>query len=311
MNTRKILSIGIVALSLYSCSTINHTSQVTPIDTQIFNLTVADMNVSAKKDSVTVNWKWNPLSTVSLKAQKESAVHALIGKNDADVIIEPEYIVTRRGIFRGGSVTVLGYPASYTNFRTMSKEDAEKIATINGNSPIVFVDPVISNSSRNKSNKRMPTANFVTREKNEFHRQFINLIGGPTIDIDSDLDMGSHFGIMYGRYNSKFGWYGKLTVSQINSYYGVKWTPSLTGGIIKPFSKSFACFAGLGIGGYFVNHYDYYWYDIAEKKFSIPVELGIMKKFNSFNIMAGATYSTPLGGCSGNIHPFIGLGYTF
>ena len=90
MMTRIILAAGIAALALSSCSTITHTSQTAAVDTQVYNLTVADMKVAAKKDSVTVDWKWNPLSTVSLSAQKQTATHTLLGKNEADVLVAPQ-----------------------------------------------------------------------------------------------------------------------------------------------------------------------------------------------------------------------------
>lgn len=105
------------------------------------------MKVASKKDSVTVDWKWNPMSTVSLKAQKETATHILLNKSNADVLVEPQYIVTRRGIFRRRSVTVTGYPATYTDFRPMTEADAEKIATINGDYNTVMVNPVISTTT--------------------------------------------------------------------------------------------------------------------------------------------------------------------
>ena len=131
MNRIMILAAG-VGLALSSCSTIQHTSQTAGVDTNVYNLTVADMNVAKQKQTMTTEWKWNPLSTVSLKAQKETATAELLKEANADVLVEPQYIVKRRGLFRGGSLTVTGYPATYSNFRNMTPEDAEKIAKING-----------------------------------------------------------------------------------------------------------------------------------------------------------------------------------
>lgn len=324
MMTRKILAAGIAALALSSCSTITHTSQTASVDIRLYNLTVADMKVANAKDSVTVDWKWNPLSTISLKAQKESATHALLNRNDADVLVEPQYIVTRRGIFRGGSVTVTGYPATYTDFRPMSSEDAEKIATVNGDGSTVVVNPVISTTAGKVVKNRKPT--FIpSRKRVEAHHQFVNLIGGAVIDIDASIDDGYQLGAMYGSYGKSWGWYGKFVLNSGICYDGResdesrKWTPSLTVGGIKTIYGGLSAFGGLGIGGYFVNDGEYgynaYGYEtyfsIDKAKFTIPVELGLMMRISKVNISVGATYTTPLCGGYGNVNPFAGIGYSF
>lgn len=320
MITRKILAMAIAALALSSCSTITNTSQTAAVDTQLYNLTVADMKVASKKDSVTVDWKWNPLSTVSLKAQKESATHILLGKSDADVLVEPQYIVTRRGIFRGGSVTVTGYPATYSDFRTMTAEDAEKIATINGDYNTAIVNPVISTTAGKVVKPiRKPKIQPFSRVKENTRYQFVNILGGATIDAEGVVDVGYHFGAMYGSYGNSWGWYGKLVLNSAMcyDYYDYsddsdkrKCTPILTIGAIKTIGGGFSAFAGAGVGGYYVNKYGYN-YDRDVTKFSIPVELGFMKRFKSVNVMLGATYATPLSSGSGNINPFFGVGYSF
>lgn len=328
MMTRNILAAGVAVLALSSCSTITHTSQTAAIDTQLYNLTVADMNVSPKKDSVTVDWKWNPLSTVSLKAQKETATHTLLNKNDADVLVEPQYIVNRRGIFRGGSVTVTGYPATYSNFRPMTAEDAEKIATVNGDNNTAIVNPVISTTAgKVVKPERKPKDQPFSHIKENIRHQFVNILGGATIDIDGGADVGYHFGAMYGSYGNSWGWYGKLVLNSAKcteysseSGYSEKWksTPILTIGAIKTIGGGFSAFAGVGAGGYYLYEDDYeysnghyYYYDKDVTKFSIPIEIGFMKRFKSVNVMLGATYATPLSSGSGNINPFFGIGYSF
>ena len=318
--TRNILAAGVAVLALSSCSTITHTSQTASVDTQLYNLTVADMNVSPKKDSVTVDWKWNPLSTVSLKAQKETATHTLLNRNDADVLVEPQYIVSRRGIFRGGSVTVTGYPATYSDFRPMTVEDAEKIATVNGDCNTAIVNPVISTTTGKVVKPvRKPKVQPFSHVKENIRHQFVNILGGATIDADGMVDVGYHFGAMYGSYGNRWGWYGKLVLNSVMcyDYYNYsddndkrKCTPILTIGAIKTIGRGFSAFAGVGVGGYYVNEYSYnYHRDVT--KFSIPVELGVMKRFKSVNVMLGATYATTLSSGSGNINPFLGVGYSF
>lgn len=317
--TRKILAAGIAALALSSCSTITHTSQTAAVDTQVYNLTVADMKVAAKKDSVTVDWKWNPLSTISLSAQKETATHTLLGKSDADVLVEPEYIVKRRGLFRGGSVTVTGYPATYSNFRAMTAEDAEKIATINGGNNIVVVNPVLSTTAGKVVKKKKPAPVLPLRKREAVRHQFVNVLGGAVIDVNGTIDVGYHFGAMYGSYGKSWGWYGKVVLNSTELYkceygysgdYERKSSPSATIGAIKTLGGGFSAFLGVGVGGYYAEEDDYYENEVT--KFSIPVEIGFMKRFNSINVMLGATYATPVAGVgSGNINPFVGVGYSF
>lgn len=317
MTSRNLLAVCFAALLVSSCTTVTHTSQTAAVDTQLYNLTVADMNVAAKKDSVTLDWAWNPLSTVSLSAQKESATHALLEKSDADVLVEPEYIVHRRGLFRGGSVTVTGYPATYSNFRTMTSEDAQNIATISGNmGGTVLVNPMLETTA-GKVVKKRPAPVSPLFAQQHANRQFVNVFGG--INVDSDVDLGFHFGFMYGSYGKNWGWYGKLAINSANLYgyghegreYSRKWTPAVTVGAIRTIGSHFNAFLGVGAGGYFTDHYADSNYK-EKVEFSVPVELGFMWNCKSFNLMLGLTYATPAAGDGGgNLDPFFGVGYSF
>lgn len=315
MTSRNLLAVCFAALLVSSCSTVTHTSQTAAVDTQLYNLTVADMNVAAKKDSVTLDWAWNPLSTVSLSAQKKSATHALLEKSDADVLIEPEYIVHRRGIFRGGSVTVTGYPATYSNFRAMTSEDAQNIATISGNmGGTVLVNPMLETTA-GKVVKKRPVSPRLAQQRTR--HQFVNVLGGLTWDVNSTVTLGLHAGLMYGSYGKDWGWYGKLAINGAVLYgYGyngqedsTKLTPTVTIGAIRTMGSHFSSFFGVGAGGYFTECSDS---DKEKAEFSIPVELGFIWNCKHFNLMLGATYATPVaGGGGGNLDPFIGFGYSF
>ena len=237
----------------------------------------------------------------------------------------------RRGLFRGGSVTVTGYPATYSNFRAMTAEDAEKIATINGDNNIVVVNPVLSTTA-GKVVKKKKTAPVLPLRKHEAVRhQFVNVLGGAVI-ANQPVEDGFHFGAMYGSYGNNWGWYGKVTLNSTRldkaSYNNGddqrKWSPSVTIGAIKTIGGGFSTFLGIGAGGHFTEKIEtrtYYYnnkypyttnYYKVKTKFSIPVEIGFMKRFKSINVMAGATYATPVAGIgSGNINPFVGVGYSF
>lgn len=315
MKRNMILAAG-VALALSSCSTIQHTSQVAGVDTNVYNLTVADMNVGKQKQTKTTEWKWNPLSTVSLKSQKETATAQLLEETNADVLVEPQYIVKRRGLFRGGSLTVTGYPATYSNFRTMTAEDAEMLAKLNGqcaDSVIAFAYPVINTSVERPARK--PRKQIVTpriRRNEPVSRSFISAFGGPLLDADDDFESGFSVGLMFGHYGRSWGWYGKAVISRAEEYLDYssqdKVAPAVTFGAIKTLSPNWNCFFGLGFGGVIVEKEDCF-----KMKSSVPVEVGFQWHVRHINLLAGATYTVPVygGTLCGNIIPFMGIGYNF
>lgn len=319
MNRSMFLAAGFV-LALSSCSTIQHTSQVADVDTQVYNLTVADMNVSKQKQTVTTDWKWNPLTTVSLSAQKETATALLLNEAKADVLVEPQYIVKRRGLFRGGSLTVTGYPATYSNFRSMTTEDAEKLAKVNGKDGGVAVAYPVINTSANKFVKKIKKVK-VQGERPARH-QFVSLLGGPMIDAEGYLNIGYNLGAMYGNYGRSWGWYGKVSIVNAeyeyyhrgNDHSYSQTTALVTVGAVKTLSSNFSCLFGLGFGGYLMGDEQDAQYadDGIKAEAALPVELGFQWHKGHFNVMAGVTFAAPLAGDgSGNFSPFVGVGYNF
>lgn len=127
---RKILSVILFTVTLASCSTIRHTSDVVKVNNNVTTFTVAEMEVSPSKVSKTTKWSFNPFKRVSVNNIKENTEAALINDNNADVLLEPQYIIEKRGFLRGGSVTVIGFPAKYQNFHTMTPEEADIVKNI-------------------------------------------------------------------------------------------------------------------------------------------------------------------------------------
>lgn len=323
-------------LTLSSCSTITHTQQAVPVNTEVYSLTVADLNVKPKAET-TVEFKWNPLSTVSLAAQKKTAAATLLNEADADILVEPKYEVTRRGLFRGGSVTVSGYPAKYSNFRTMTQSDAEKIAALNGaltcQSSVAAVSPIINTSAHKPAKPRKPKPAEVINEMPS-RTNFISIFGGVMEEFGhSRFEHEAHYGVMYGNYGKRWGWYGKLALTTADcsqrysdGYYGYseyetksKTTPSVTFGAIKTLGKHWNVMLGAGVGGYFCTEYDYR-QDTSDDvaKFSIPVDLFFQYHVKGFNALVGLNYATPCETSSdkdisatGNVNIFVGIGLNF
>ena len=324
---KKFLLVAAAAIALTSCTTVSHTAHTEDVETQVYNLTVADMDVSKDKVSKTTSWNWTPLSTVSVEAQKEKATAELLQEKKADVLVEPQYIVKRRGLFRGGEVTVTGYPATYRNFRTMTKDDAEAIATVDGKLALAY--PMIKTSGW----KPVPVKKIRKKSASDDRvgRSFLSLVGGPVIDPESMFDTGPQLGLMYGHYGSRWGWYVKAMWTHASmdckkhifgegDSYSTETINSgtLTFGAIKTITRNFNIFAGIGISGGFSSDWyrDYagYGYGICQRV-AIPFELGGQWVKGHFSLSAGMTVPY-FGYCSDmsstyNLNPFVGIGYTF
>lgn len=316
--------------ALCSCSTISHTASTADVDTHLYNLTVADMKVSDSKVSKTIQWDWVGMAG-SDKAKKDQVTSEALKDANADLLVEPQYIVNKRGLFRGGSVTVTGYPATYSNFRPLTQADADIIATLNGKNlagqPCHGVSyPVIATSKRPRSYKKAETIEVG-------RRHFLNLVGGPVIADDSQFDVGPSLGLMYGSYGKHWGWYGKLLwshasaeverhyyVPSYGSYYGGYWGYTyerehkngfiLTFGAIKTITRNLNVLVGIGFGlGYDRDNSG--WDEDFGTAPALPFEGAIQWTPGKFNITAGCTGMPTFGDASTwNIAPFVGIGFS-
>lgn len=317
---RKSLIIGAASvLALSSCSTITHTTQTASVDTQVYNVTVADMNVSAEKQSVTTEWSWSPLRTISLSSVKENAAAALLDKTGADVLVEPQYVVKRNGLFRGGSVTVTGYPATYSNFRPMTKDDAEVVATINGK-----IGVTAHRIGTTAPAVLAPLQKALTTKTPRAGHSFINVLGGVVADRDDTYDVGYAIGLMYGHYGHSWGWYGKAVLTHVSDEFMVNsgrydyreeedsaTLGYVTFGAIKRISAGGMVFLGTGAGAApKAEGYDHT--SGLTTRFAIPVEVGVQWAFGSVNALLGVTYVYNTNQSKNSqIVPFAGVGYSF
>lgn len=326
MKTRLLIGCT-AAVLLSSCSTISHTAHTAGVDTEVYSVTVADMDVSPQKAAKTIEWKWTPLSTVSIETQKENAEAELLKDADADVVVEPQFTIHRRGLFRGGSVTVTGYPAKYSNFRTMTKEDAEKIALLDGKIAVAY--PMIGTSAfkPDKKKKKAVSGNVIDRSKHKF----LNLTGGLLLATPDQLNTGGEIGLMYGSYGRSWGWYIKgvfmhASADWTDSYYNynthhtyyedrhrVKNGGALTIGAIKTITPNWNTFLGAGFGTNFSIEDDYGYTSFGIYP-GLATEVGFQWNARGFNIVAGVNVLTNFDDYTTtrcNIDPFIGVGFSF
>lgn len=127
----KLFLFLMVATFMGSCSSVRHTSTAVAVDSHVVSFTVADVKVNPEKISKTTSWSFNPFKRVSIESVKENTTASMLQDAEADVLMEPEYIIEQRGFLRGGSVTVIGFPATYSNFHKMTPEEAELFKAVN------------------------------------------------------------------------------------------------------------------------------------------------------------------------------------
>lgn len=120
----------VVGVMLCSCSSVKHTATSVSVEPRVVSFTVADVTVAPTKITKTTSWSYNPFRRVSVSLIKENTTAEMLRDAGADVLVEPEYIIEQRGFLRGGSVTVTGFPATYSNFHKMTPQEAEVVKAI-------------------------------------------------------------------------------------------------------------------------------------------------------------------------------------
>ncbi|MCM1004686.1 MAG: hypothetical protein NC402_00115 [Prevotella sp.] len=98
------------------------------VNTTITAVAAAELQISDKRVSKSVSWGPKILSPTGLEQRKANLIIDLCREVDADVIVDPQFTYRKR-MFGGGVLTVSGYPAKYTNFRSMSDKEVETFIT--------------------------------------------------------------------------------------------------------------------------------------------------------------------------------------
>ena len=123
------------ALSLASCSTVSNTASTMAVDTQLNNLTTADLDVSDNVISYTFkpDANYNRAGEKSVKAAAVSK--ALEANGGGDALVAPQFEVKKTRYFFYSKikyVTVKGHPATYKNFHPTTKSEAETAVILSG-----------------------------------------------------------------------------------------------------------------------------------------------------------------------------------
>lgn len=129
---RKIMLAGVWAVVLSSCSTVTSTSNYCSVNSSIHTLTAASVRVDKERVGKGTEWYWNPFVHVSNETRKNNIVAELLREINADVLVDPQFIITKYGPFSGGKITVSGYPGHYENFHTMTLDEATAVGIVEG-----------------------------------------------------------------------------------------------------------------------------------------------------------------------------------
>lgn len=114
-----ILACACLFLAATSCSTVTHSAQSVPVQTEVKSLSTAELNVHPVK----ITYTYKPTKAVRKGGDKNvlnmAVAEALKSNFNADVLVGMQYEMKKTRNFFGVSkikyVTVTGYPATYKN----------------------------------------------------------------------------------------------------------------------------------------------------------------------------------------------------
>lgn len=110
---------ALAAIALTSCSTMTQTAKTAGVESQLLSATVADMKVGNRVSAeIMVDKSLRRGGMTNIRHAVEA--EALEKAGNADVLLEPQYVVEKKSGLFGSKVTkisVSGRPATYQNFR--------------------------------------------------------------------------------------------------------------------------------------------------------------------------------------------------
>lgn len=99
---------------------------IAPIENKILAVSGAELVISEISVSKTKTWLIGLFNRTELEQRKINLVNELCREVGADVLVDPQFSYTKKPL-GGGKLTVRGYPAKYTSFRTLSDEEIDSL----------------------------------------------------------------------------------------------------------------------------------------------------------------------------------------
>lgn len=128
---KKFLFAVCAAALFASCTTIKKTATTADVTSCIQQYpTIASVEVKDKVEEATV-WGWNPFKKDRFELRKGNLVAETLKKHDADVLLEPQFIIKKRG-FGQRSITLFGFPVKYKSFHAATQDDLKAIEAVKG-----------------------------------------------------------------------------------------------------------------------------------------------------------------------------------
>ena len=117
------------AVLLASCSTVKKNATATDVNMSVNQYPIiVETEVLAKVEAST-SWVWNPFARDRFNLRKGNLVAETLKKYDADVILEPQFIISKQG-FGERSIILMGYPAKYKSFRNTTESDLKALEAV-------------------------------------------------------------------------------------------------------------------------------------------------------------------------------------
>lgn len=216
-----VLILPVIA-ALSSCTTVNRTAKTVDISASIRNVSVADLDVAPNRVTYTMTpskaVRRGGLANIKRVAESE----ALEKNGGGDVLVNPEFTVTkRRGLFSSKvtSVTVTGRPANYTNVRSLPDS--------------VWCNPVFMGMPQHRASVRPKRVSghakvkksepaFVAEPVKKWTHMVRLGLGSNTFNLDTDERIGSRFGF-------SLGYEANRAIGRKGAYYGFDVTYSTRG----------------------------------------------------------------------------------
>jgi hypothetical protein len=167
---RTMICLAGLSVVMVSCTTTSKTAKTADFDVATYNATVADLDVSDHRVSVTLNPVPADVNRGGISNVKKTVEAMALEQNgNADVLVNPEFTYTvERGFFskKITSMTVTGRPAKYKNFRSLNdsvwanptfRGIKTKLSTPKG----VKITPLVGNKPELENNRN------IENDKNE------------------------------------------------------------------------------------------------------------------------------------------------